>query len=278
MTSLTAKCGHCCRLICGQPPPFSCEASAYYYTGSRDKKRPYPLYYNIYRILVGLIYTGLFFYMLYREVPRDSSFWLIYLTHWTLIVLTVSLILNALHVCLGNYRPQWHVDTLSFLCKLDNFLVNLIYAPAVTVDIAYWALIYNPQDPPEDMFLNIYEHGLNALPVLIDMTLFYNYNPLTIWSWKNPFTLGLVYALFNCIYIMAGGTNREGEPFVYNVLKWKDNFGLSLVIAVAILLLVVFVHGFVHLQARVFAYLGFHEDAVKKNDNSGRKQGVEMAA
>lgn len=41
-----------------------------------------------------------------------------------------------------------------------------------------------------------------------------------------PMLLGLIYMLFNVIYIMAfDGTSISGEDFVYSVIDWKNNPG-----------------------------------------------------
>lgn len=41
-----------------------------------------------------------------------------------------------------------------------------------------------------------------------------------------PMVLGLIYMLFNVIYIMAfDGTSISGEDFVYSIIDWKNNPG-----------------------------------------------------
>ena len=69
--------------------------------------------------------------------------------------------------------------------------------------------------------VSINTHGTNSVIVLLD--LFIVAIPLRLFHFYQPFFFVLIYFIFNAIYILAGGLNDLGEPFVYAAFDWNTN-------------------------------------------------------
>ncbi|KAH9641734.1 hypothetical protein HF086_003860 [Spodoptera exigua] len=55
-----------------------------------------------------------------------------------------------------------------------------------------------------------------------------------------PLSLGLWYAVFSCIYYVAGGTDANGKHFIYEILDWSQSkrAGIIVVASMAGLIIV----------------------------------------
>ena len=60
-----------------------------------------------------------------------------------------------------------------------------------------------------------------------------------VWA---PLLFGVTYLVFNVIYTVSGGTDREGHPWIYPITDWLGNPGISCLFVLAVVVMVFVVH------------------------------------
>ena len=102
---------------------------------------------------------------------------------------------------------------------------------AVAITILYWSLIYDPNNPIDGIIFNTHAtHGIiSAIELLIVG------NPVRFYHFYFTQIFAAVYLVFTGIYYAAGGTNLNGDPFVYSVLDYGNNPGFAIGIIIAAL-------------------------------------------
>ena len=93
------------------------------------------------------------------------------------------------------------------------FSTNVIIAPMVTL------LYYGLLSSDEDLLLGTTAHGINTVTTLID--LFAGNHPVHILHLVYPFAYASIYIIFSVIYWAAGGTDLDGNPYIYGILDWN---------------------------------------------------------
>ncbi|XP_077285624.1 protein rolling stone-like [Arctopsyche grandis] len=158
----------------------------------------------------------------YAETGSTRWKWFIYLTNWgyslctiqsfmAMIIVQLALI-NKTHTNDGRtVVPPWYRVYHSF------YTVALVTASTVT--FMYWVTVFNPAKHKLDA-INIMVHAGNSLAMYIDF-LFVNlpWRINLIW-W--PICCGVLYSIFSFAYYISGGTDRDGNPFVYAILDWRN--------------------------------------------------------
>ena len=54
--------------------------------------------------------------------------------------------------------------------------------------------------------------------------------PWNLWKFWTSLPIPFVYLTFNIIYWAAGGTNNDGDDWVYPVLKWGEEPGMAVLV------------------------------------------------
>jgi len=153
--------------------------------------------------------------------------WFIYLTHWQVLVLMVYLI-SSFCITVA-YRgilearsalPWWGKMTWC----LQNICVGVV--PCVVID--YWTLVY---DGGSIEFGEVLQHGFTLIVLLIDLSV--SLTPTYIKHVYQPLLFAISYLIFNCIYVMAGGVNEDGDNWIYSVMDWTNDFKSAFVISFA---------------------------------------------
>merc|ERR1712218_122877 len=52
----------------------------------------------------------------------------------------------------------------------------------------------------------------------------------------------LLYAIFAFLYYLFGGTDPSGHPYIYEIIDFEANFGISVLYALAVMILNVLIH------------------------------------
>ncbi|XP_071961034.1 protein rolling stone-like [Antedon mediterranea] len=221
-----------------------------------------PTSYLLYRYLIA-IYQTVWCVLVIVEWGTEPHYslvdtkwkWLIYISNWSYLLLTVHFIFAAVAVtvyytCGGcNDDPHSkdptiemsergegssHVNTqgdatMPWYLKMMWFLQVTSYSAAVAVTILYWILEYEP-DTDSIHAYGVHVHGINVLLVVIDSLIVAN--PYRLLHMIYPALYALVYFIFTAIYWAAGGLNPVGNPWIYKgSLDWENEPGLSAVIA-----------------------------------------------
>lgn len=182
--------------------------------------------------------------------------YLIYLTHWDLILGSIQAILGATLVTKRwtlQKNPNFNPDQM-YLTKLDKtfwFLNVAVCSVAVTVTVIYWVALYNPNrdflDPN-----NIFIHVCNTILILMDIAV--SKVPFKLSNFWWSLTVVLAFLVFSGFYQLAGGTNYWQNPYIYNVLDWRKPlrvFQTSLSVVILIILTHSSVLGLLKLRNKV---------------------------
>mgnify|MGYP002803960438 FL=1 len=191
-----------------------------------------------------------------------DSRWLIYLTNWSYLLLTMTMIglaLISIHRVLKNKQdlkgksrkgayemqyikaPDTEVTVTqipetelsenescivppTLVCheKIVWFLWIISANAGLIVTIEYWLLVFRP---PTN-FMDISVHALNSVFIFIE--LFIGKLPVRILHWIYVMTFSIIYAVFTVIYWAAGGLNGRGDPFIYDILDYENGKPVSI--------------------------------------------------
>ena len=169
------------------------------------------------------------------HVNRASKYW-VYATHWGFVLITVAFNLDAILV-LARYLVQQsnvsinkrhpHYESCHGVLRLSMALTATAYPMALFVTLMFWSFLYNFNEPFEltvGSYVNLAVHLLQTIVALMDT--FVSSRPWRLWHAWCPMLCGLIYMFFNVIYILAfDGTGANGEPYVYDILDWKNHPG-----------------------------------------------------
>ena len=128
--------------------------------------------------------------------------------------------------------------TLPWYLSLTWLLFTLASEVMVPVGLVYWitwdgTVVSWP--------VNIHEHGVSVLPGLVD--LFMSGIPVRFLHFIYLMLFALVYALFNVFFWLAGGTDAEGNRYIYSIVNFEDSpLQASLILVIMVLILPLLVH------------------------------------
>jgi len=150
------------------------------------------------------------------EQEGNGAWWLIYLTHWTLTVQVVYLVLAA--ACTWKYGlGQGELTQLPWLYAFTWILQNVLLAGTFLVFLLYWTLVYTGGAVP---FLTTQVHGANFIAMLIDR--FFTLQPVRFAHFYMPVLYAFTYFIWSIIQLYSGVDNGdyEGEA-VYTATDYK---------------------------------------------------------
>lgn len=110
---------------------------------------------------------------------------------------------------------------------------------AAVVAVLYWGLLY--RGGPVDG-INANTHLVNSLIALVDILI--SGVPVRLLHFIYPVIFSIAYATFTGIYFAAGGTNPNGDPYIYGVIDYGSTPGPA---AGYIIVIVVVVIPLIHL-------------------------------
>lgn len=189
-------------------------------------------------------------------VRTNSAKWLIYLTIWSFLLVTVSLLglsfLSFMH-CVNQMRQNGREapsegcsasdgraslkeenesnEATRYIENQDNitdehertFHVKLIWllwifasANALIVTLLYWTMVFKPPTS----FMDISLHALNVIFVLTELLL--GTIPVHLLHGLYAMVIACIYAVFTVIYWAAGGRDIFGNRFIYKPLNYEN--------------------------------------------------------
>ena len=103
------------------------------------------------------------------------------------------------------------------------WLLYIISANAgLLVTAGYWTVLFEEDEPIDAN--NITKHALNSVFMVIDT--FLSSIPVRLFHSVYPLLYIIVYLTFTVIYWQLGGTNNQGQPYIYSLLDY-NNFQAS---------------------------------------------------
>lgn len=128
-----------------------------------------------------------------------------------------------------------HPRMLIMACKASWVVCNIASNIGSLVSLMYWSFVYVPGQFVDGS--NINAHAINSVLIVTDVLL--SNAPFRVFHLVYPMLYSLIYCLFTVVYWAAGGTNEQGQPYIYAIMNYGKNAGLAVLMAAVFVLLAV---------------------------------------
>ncbi|KAL4716886.1 hypothetical protein ACJJTC_012697 [Scirpophaga incertulas] len=187
-------------------------------------------------ILASLVVTGV-----NSKIMITHGYWLIYMTHWGVIMITVTSLLafavSARAYFTGpidsTFGLPWYIKLywVSYTVTLPiAFFITIFYYSLLTALAEEYAL-----DPVLDVFI----HGMNSVAMFA--LLMSAQHPSHLLHFVYPFMFGVFYLIFSAIYYSAGGLSPFGEKWIYPMIDWSKP-GPTMIMVVISAIAIIIMH------------------------------------
>lgn len=150
------------------------------------------------------------------------------------------------------------VSWYHILLWVGHYLATVVAIPII---VFYWGLIAGQVT---GWAVNFHIHLFVAIPGLIDSLV--TRLPWRLYHAYVPMLFGVAYFLFSLIYDILGGTNQNGNPYIYAGLDYSSNPTMSIGFMILLIFLVFpFVHFLYWLLHVLRTFLLYHR--LKKHEN-----------
>ncbi|KAK7009632.1 protein rolling stone [Biomphalaria glabrata] len=127
-------------------------------------------------------------------------------------------------------------------------LQNISNVSSLLVTVMFWALVYTGNS---QTYVSINSHIMNSVLVLCDIMI--SRAPCRLQHLYIPLSFNVSYVLFTFIYWIAGGTNNQGQHYIYKMLDYTQAPGkaavtITLVCLIALPLAYILVFGLFQLR------------------------------
>ena len=176
------------------------------------------------------------------------------------------------------YKAVAHYEKNHFFLKLSVWSTATAYPVALFVSLVFWSFLFNynkKYDFDVGGYLNLSSHlfqvsqvffidttsvrGLPKTPNLFTfqtiialVDTFVSSRPWRLWHCWCPILFGAAYLIFNILYVVVfDGTNTKGEDFVYDVLQWNENPGMSALFVVVSMVVIPVLFSVFYFEAKL---------------------------
>ncbi|KAM3967705.1 protein rolling stone [Aphomia sociella] len=213
--------------------------SDFYASSWQRYDSPIPLL--VARLILTTVALGI---LVFSLIMGGSPRWFIYLTNWGLLLNTMMMLSGLIVSCVAACKTSFDTNELPWYVSMYWLLYNIAVSNAFIITALFWILLYDPGNYEESdqlaYWLDISTHGFNSWIALLELLL--SRTPVRLCHFYQPLSIGLWYAAFTAVYFAAGGTDSFGNPFIYQVLDWRDGSRTGLIVAGSIAgLLVIYV-------------------------------------
>lgn len=202
-----------------------------------DRESSVPWWYLLYKTVIFLFMLSN--YIANLALDQTPDYFIIYLTNQGLTILLTYQILDFGLTAWAWYEARTngsHSTSMTPIHKLVWFFHALSTPLALVITIVYWSALY---DGEGNDYWNVYVHGLNSVIVFMDLMI--GAKPWRAFHFYPALAYGLLYVLFSLIYYAAGGTNEDGDRFIYSILDWsKPGLAIAFVIGGAVLFAIIY--------------------------------------
>ncbi|XP_075975326.1 protein rolling stone-like [Anticarsia gemmatalis] len=209
--------------------------SDFYASSWQRGESPLPLL--VVRLVLAACAVGI---LIWSLIEGASSYWLIYLTNWGVLLVAATMIsgVGVSFAALFN-RPN-ETTELPWFMSTYWVIFNISVPISIMITSLYWILLYNPDLLDMDVrafWLDVTTHGLTSCIVLAELLA--SRTPVWLTHMYQPLCLGLWYTAFSGIYYAAGGTDPNGNSFIYEVLDWGQSRRAGIVVLGSVAALIV---------------------------------------
>ncbi|XP_026759047.2 protein rolling stone-like [Galleria mellonella] len=205
--------------------------SDFYASSWQRGESPIPLL--VVRMLLTALALGI---LVFSLVEGASPYWLIYLTNWGLLLITMMMVSGLLVSCVAVCKANFETKELPWYVSTYWFLYNIVVTNAFMITALYWILLYEPGSYEEGgrrlLWLDISTHAMNSCIALIEVLA--SRTPVRFLHFYQPLSVGAWYAAFSGIYYSAGGTDSNGNQYIYEVLDWREGKRTGAVVAASV--------------------------------------------
>ncbi|XP_068626778.1 protein rolling stone-like [Battus philenor] len=202
--------------------------SDFYLSSWQRSESPVPMF--AVRLLLAAVAAGI---LIWSLVSGSSPHWLIYLTNWGLLLVTMMTLSGLLISFMTLFTTVEDEDVLPWYVSMYWFINNIAISIAIMITVLYWILLFDPEqrqdDNPVSFWLDVATHGVNSCIAVVELLA--SRTPVRLLHVYQPLGIGLWYAAFSGIYYIAGGTDSNGNLFIYEVLDWQQGSRAGIVVA-----------------------------------------------
>jgi len=194
-----------------------------------------------------------------KSIVGEIKYWFIYFTDWNLIITSIYFI-GSLIITLfisKKYNKEYipvYADQITLfnhpwfekLNKIVNICFDISLVSNLCVFIVYWGILYSYHEHNEspnkqnhdykilDTTSNIHVHAILMIIFYIDAIL--NVRCCKINDVIYVFLLGIIYIIWSIAFNFSSLTTEHGDTYIYWILRWKKEPGLSFAVSLIILL------------------------------------------
>jgi len=180
-----------------------------------------PVIYAVFELLSAVFLTAIWIES-YRQ--GCGAIWFAFLTNWSLTIQTIYSWLNLFTTTMASAMKSGkveRVEQIPLYAQVNWFMYDLLIPSTFLVFVLYFGLVVDFDDPPTEV-ISYLTHGANF--VLMMTGVFLSKVPYYLIHGIYFFAFSAIYVLFTYVYFLLGGTNCEGDPYLYEVIQWGNNF------------------------------------------------------
>eukprot|EP01084_Bolivina_argentea_P221901 375717_1 len=195
--------------------------------------------YLIIRVIFGTYSWMITLYSMYwAYIPKfdtiyDPSYcclqyWPFYFSHWGLALVSLYWFL----IIYLNFKVNYGSSVSSSCDSIMIFLMRTTYTTGLVFSIVimpvFWGFVYHSQTDIEYLILNINQHGITMILILIEWFL----NMLNI-KWKHIFfviVIGLCYIGLMVIHYLINMRTEHGKKYLYSFVNFVIWDGMAFII------------------------------------------------
>ncbi|XP_022230865.2 protein rolling stone-like [Drosophila obscura] len=220
---------------------------------------------NILWLLYRWIWAGFFAGGVIGSLVRhyNGGTWFIYLTHWGFSLCFYACTYGAVVATIYFIKPSYFAPG-SVALKIYWLSHYTTVVLAMMITLVFWAALYPSMPEMGAELFNLWAHAFNSIFMVFDcfMVAF----PTHIMHFVYPFAAGITYGLFSLIYFWSGGTDFQGNRYIYTILDWeKPGQAIGTVIGCVALVgcFSICVFGFYRLRVCIYNSCGRKQERVE---------------
>ncbi|KAL1527239.1 hypothetical protein AB1Y20_015915 [Prymnesium parvum] len=182
-------------------------------------------YYSRMRIGMAIIWTCCNLWSMAEWPTRAKSFYLIKMTHWSAVTLTLYLNFGALTTYLAIYsnRPNGTHEMTPWFVRVTWMLQSVAFTSAVAVTVGKWL---TDDETLGGVWVNggivFVTHGFNSVLAFVDYIMCVRL-PQYLVHVLLPICYEASFQLFSYAYFIAGGLGDDGVArYIYNVMDYSS--------------------------------------------------------
>ena len=196
--------------------------------------------------------------------------WLIFLTNWSMLLLgaylwTAYAASRSLPPSLPPTPPSSPSHHRRRLYQAVWVLRNCTAIAALVVSLLFWTVLF--PEIKKTSWVDVHCHAVNSLIVLLDLTV--THVPYYFKHGWMGLSYLVAYLLFSIVYWLSGGTDPEGDHYIYPPLNYKHPSEAAGLVVVVVVIVVPLVHILLYVYNRLLFQKGFWQ-APREEGEGGR--------